>query len=99
MGNNDTNADCHKFVRVGDRKYEIVEIRIRIIFFLFFIFFASDLYSLFFYTGSFQAPLKKNHPYLKSQFTTKISNWLISLLHKHSEKWLIYHQGMGGGAT
>ena len=33
MENKDTNTDYEKFVRVGDQKWEIVEITIRIIFF------------------------------------------------------------------
>ena len=44
MENNDTNTDYPKFVRVGDQKWEIVEITIGIIF----LFFAWNLYSLFF---------------------------------------------------
>ena len=34
MENNNTNTDYHKFVKVGDLKWEIVEITIRIFFFL-----------------------------------------------------------------
>ena len=40
-----TNTDYQKFVRVGDQTWEILEISIGIIFF---IFFAWDLYYLFF---------------------------------------------------
>ena len=48
MENNNTNTDYHKVVRVGDQKWEIVEITI--------------VFTTF-YTGSFQAPPKKNpHP-------------------------------------
>ena len=32
MENNDTNTDYHKFVRVGDKIWEIVEITVGIIF-------------------------------------------------------------------
>ena len=82
MENNNTNTDYHKFVRVGDQKWEIVEITIRIIFFcLRFVF-------TIFYTGSFQVPPKKNHPHLKCQFPPKIPIWPKSLLYKHSQKWL-----------
>ena len=42
MENKDTNTDYQEVVRVGDQKWEIVEIMIRKIFF------ASDSYSLFF---------------------------------------------------
>ena len=45
MENKDKNTDYHKFVRVGDQKWEIVEITIGISFF------ASDLYSLFYIQG------------------------------------------------
>ena len=55
MENNDTNTDYHKFVRVGDQKWEIVEITIRIFFCLRFVF-------TIFYTGSFQVPPKKITP-------------------------------------
>ena len=55
MENNDTNTDYHKFVRVGEQKWEIVEITIGIIFFLF----AWDLYSLFFIQGVFFAEKKE----------------------------------------
>ena len=40
MENKDTNTDYQKFVRVGDQKWEIVEVTIKITFF------AWDLYSL-----------------------------------------------------
>ena len=82
MENNNKNTDYHKFVIVGDQKWEIVEITIGIIFFcLRFVF-------IIFYTGSFQVPHKKNLPHLKCQFPPKIPIWLKSLLYKHSEKWL-----------
>ena len=72
MENNDTNTDYHKFVRLGDQKWEIVEITIGIIF----------------YTGSFQVPPKKKSPHLKCQFPPKIPIWPKSLLYERSEKWL-----------
>ena len=34
MKNKDTNTDYQKFVKVGDQKWEVVEITIRIIFFV-----------------------------------------------------------------
>ena len=34
MENNNTNRDYHKFVRLGERKWEIVEVTIGIIFLL-----------------------------------------------------------------
>ena len=66
----------------GDQKWELVEITVGIIFF------AWDLYSLFFIQGGFKSHLKKNHPHLKCQFSPKIPNSTKSLLYKHSEKWL-----------
>ena len=82
MENNYTNADYHKFVRVGDQKREIVEITIGIIFFwLRFVF-------TIFYTESFQVLPEKNYPHLECQFPPKISIWRKSLLYKCSEKWL-----------
>ena len=99
MENNNTNTDYHKFVRVGDQKWEIVEITIGIIFFcLRFVF-------TIFYTGSFQVPPKKNHPHLKCQFPPKIPIWPKSLLYEHSGNWLSppcpppppHHPSNGGG--
>ena len=58
MENNDANTDYNKFVRVGDQKWETVEIAISIFFF----FFASDLYSLFFIQRVFKSHLKKITP-------------------------------------
>ena len=52
MENNDTNTDYHKFVRVGDQKWEIVEITIGIFFFFFYLRYIFTV----FYTGSFQVP-------------------------------------------
>ena len=56
MENNDTNTDYHKFVRLGDQIWEIVEITIGIIFF-----FAQDIYALFFIQGVFKSHLKCAH--------------------------------------
>ena len=58
MENNDANTDYHKFVRLGDQKWEILEITIGIINF----FFAWDLHSLFFIQGDFKSHLKKSPP-------------------------------------
>ena len=60
MENKDTNTEYQKFVRVGDQKWEIVEITIRIIFLLFFL--VWDSYSLFFIQGVFKFHLKKISP-------------------------------------
>ena len=66
MENNNTNIDYHKFVRVGDQKWEIVEITIRIICFcLRFVF-------TIFYTWSFQVPLEKDHPTLNANSHPKL---------------------------
>ena len=59
MENKDTNTEYQKFVRVGDQKWEIVEITIRIIFLLFFFFGLRFVFTIF-YTGSFQVPPEKN---------------------------------------
>ena len=75
-------TDYQKFVRVGDQKWEIVEITIRINFFCLRFVFAI------FYTGSFQVLPDKNHPYLKCQFPPKIPIWPKSLVYKPSEKQL-----------
>ena len=56
MENKDTNTDYHEVVRVGDQKWEIVEIMIRNIFFV------SDSYSLFFIQGVFKSHLEKTTP-------------------------------------
>ena len=50
-------------------------------------FFPGDSYSLFFYTGSFQVPLEKNHPHLRYLFPLKIPICPKSLLYK-PQKWL-----------
>ena len=71
MENNDTNTDYHKFVRVGDQKWEIVEITIGIIFFFFFC--LRYVFTIF-YTGSFQVPPKKNHPPPKVPIPTHNTN-------------------------
>ena len=70
MGNNDTNTDYHKFVKVGDQKWEIVEITIGIIF----SFFCLRFVFIIFYTGSFQVPPKKNPPPLKVPIPTPNPN-------------------------
>ena len=74
MENNDTNTDYHKFVRVGEQKWEIVEITIGIIFF-----FCLRYVFTIFYRGSFQIPSDKNYPYPKCQFSPKIPIWPKSL--------------------
>ena len=56
MENKVTNTDYQKVVRVGDQKWEIVEIMIGNIFF------GSDSYSLFFIQGVFKSHLKKTTP-------------------------------------
>ena len=52
----DTNTHYQKVVRVGDQKWEIVQISIRMIFFVW------DWYSLFFVQGVFKSHLKKITP-------------------------------------
>ena len=89
MEDKDTNTDCQKFVRVGDQKWDIVEITIGIIFFTW------DLYSLCFIQGVFKSHLKKITPPLKCQFSPKTPIWHKSLQYKRSEKWL----SRGGGAN
>ena len=71
-----------KVIWVGDQKWEIVEIAIGIIFL-----FEIRIHN-FFYTGSFEVPLEKNHPRRNCQFPPKIPIWPKSLLYKPSEKWL-----------
>ena len=56
MEDKDTNTDCQKFVRVGDQKWDIVEITIGIIFFTW------NSYSLCFIQGVFKSHLKKITP-------------------------------------
>ena len=56
MENKDTNTDYQKVVRVGDQKWEIVEIMIGNIFFV------SDSYSLFFIREFNKSHLKKTTP-------------------------------------
>ena len=68
-------------VRAGDQKWEIIEIAVGIIFFVW------SLYSLLFLQGVFKSHLKKS-PHLKCQFPPKIPIWSKSLLHKPFEKWL-----------
>ena len=70
MENNDANADYHKFVRVGDQEWEIVEITTRITFFLFCLRFVF----IIFYTGSFHVPPKKKLPTPKVSISTQNPN-------------------------
>ena len=56
MENKDTNTDYHKFVSLGDQKWEIVEITMGIFFF------AWDLYSPFFVERVFKSHLEKITP-------------------------------------
>ena len=62
MENKGTNTDYQKFVRVGDQKWEIVEIITGIIFF------AWDSNSLFFIQGVFKSHLKKSWFDLSSSY-------------------------------
>ena len=55
MENKDTNTDYNKFFRVGDQKWEIVEITNGIFFF----FFGLRFVFAIFCTESFQVPPKK----------------------------------------
>ena len=81
MENKNTKTDYEEVVRVGDQKWEMVEITITIIFW-----FVWDSYSLFFiYVGNVQVPPEKNHPDPKCQFPPKIPIWPKSLLYKPSE--------------
>ena len=83
MENKTAKTDYEEVVRAGDQKWEMVEITIRIIFFVW------DSYSLFFiYAGNFQVPPEQNHPRPKCQFPLKIPIWPKFLLYKPSEKWL-----------
>ena len=92
MENKDTNTDYQKFVRVGEQKWEIVEITVRIIFFwLRFIF--TFIYFLY---RVFKSHLKKSPPPKKPISTqnpnlTKVNVWP----YKHSE----FNQGKGGGCA
>ena len=92
MENNDTNTDYHKFVGVGDQKWEIAEIAIEIIFV------CLRFVLTIFYIGSFQFP-PENHPHLKCQFPPKISILPKSLLYKRSKKWLTPIHQPGGGVN
>ena len=78
-GNKDTKTGYQEVVKVGDQKWEMVEITIGIIFYIW------DSYLLFFiYVGNFQVPSKKitptqsanSHP--KSQFD--LSPYYINLV-------------------
>ena len=69
-----------KVVRIGDQKWEMVEITIGIIFFV------LDSYSLFFiYVRNFQVPPEKNYPHPKYQLPPKIAISTKYLLYKPSE--------------
>ena len=80
MENKDTNTEYQKFVRVGDQKWEIVEITIGIIFLLFS--FGLRFVFTIFYIGSFQVPPEKNYSHLKCQFPSKILSWPKCVLKK-----------------
>ena len=61
MENNDANTDYHKFVRLGDQRWEIVEITIGIIFFFFF--FVLKICIQYFLYREFSSPTwKKSLP-------------------------------------
>ena len=68
MENKNTNTDYHKFVRVGNQKWEIVEITIKIIFF------CLRLLFTIFYTGNFQVPPEKKSPPPKVSIPTQNPN-------------------------
>ena len=70
MENNDTKTDYQEVVRVGDQKWEMVEITIRIIFFC-----LRFIFTIFIYTGNFQVPPEKYHLHSKCQFPPKIPIW------------------------
>ena len=91
MENKDTNTKYEKLVRVGDQKWEILEITIGIFFFI--ICLRWFVFAIV-YTGSFQVQPEKNHPHLKCQFPPRILIWPKSLLYKHSEKWLPLKSGL-----
>ena len=65
MENKDTNADYQKFVRVGDQKWEIAEITIRIIFFL------LEIRIHYFLYKEFSSPTRKKSPLPKKQIPTQ----------------------------
>ena len=69
MENNNTNTDYHKFIKLGDQKWEIAEITIIISSFFFL---AWDLYSLLFIQGVFKSHLKKITPTYKVPIPPKI---------------------------
>ena len=75
MENRNRKTDYQKVVRVGDQKWEIVEIIIRIIFFVW------DSYLLFFiYAGNFPVPPEKKSPPPRKPIPTQNPNLPISLL-------------------
>ena len=97
MENKDAKTDYQEVVRVGDQKWETVEITIRIIFFVW------DSYSLFLYKQRiFKSDLKKithtqrtnSHP--KSQYD--LSPYYINLL-KNGSIPPLHHPGGGGDAN
>ena len=67
MENEDTNTDYQKLVRVGNKKWEIVEITIGIFFFIFCLRFVFTIL----YTGSFQVSPEKNHSQPKVSIPTQ----------------------------
>ena len=75
MENNDINTDYHKFVTVGDQKWEIVEITIRNISF------AWDSYLIFFMQEKYQFPPKISI-WPKSLLYKRSEKWL-------SPAWII----------
>ena len=79
MENKDTKRDYQEVVTAVEQQWEIVEITIGVIFFVW------DSYSLFFkYTGNFQVPPEKNHPQPKFQFSLVIQIWPKFVLYKPS---------------
>ena len=83
MENKDRKTDYQEVVRAGNQKWQMVEITVRIFFFV------SHSYSLFFvFTGNFQVLPQKNHPHPKCQFPPKIQVLPKFLLYKPPEKLL-----------
>ena len=66
MENEDTNTDYQKLVRVGNKKWDIVEITIGIFFF-----FCLGFVFTILYTGSFQVSPGKNHSQPKVPIPTQ----------------------------
>ena len=97
MENKDTDIGYQKFVRVGDQKWEIVEITIGISFLL-------EICIYYFLYREFSSPIWKKSPPPKVPVPTpKIPIWPKSLPYKRSEKWLspspLITQGGGGVRT